>query len=169
MNHELELKVQAFLDGELDASQAGELEAQMRVLPQAGALLTELTNTRAALRGNEPEYTLPESGEFYWSKIERAIHRAERQPQPAPGPFPLLSAWWHRYWPQLSGAAAAAMLLTLALIRFGGINGATWEDIETPLNDTGTFTFRSEQQRMTLVWVSTSPSQSADEESESLN
>jgi len=31
MNHEWEVKLQAYLDGELDARQAGEVEAHLRV------------------------------------------------------------------------------------------------------------------------------------------
>jgi anti-sigma factor RsiW len=166
MNHEYELKLQAFLDGELDARQARDLEAGLTAQPDAAALLAELKMTAGALRGNEPEHKLPETREFYWSKIERAIEAEDRQPAATGSSFKF--GWLFRYWPQLSGAGVAALLLATALLRFGGLNSATWEDIENPLSDASTFTYRSEQQRMTLVWVS-SATQPADDEADSVN
>jgi anti-sigma factor RsiW len=164
MNHEFELKLQAYLDGELDAAQAREVQTQLQTIPEARALLAELQGTTTALRGNEPEYKLPETREFYWSKIERAIDAPERVHQAMGSRFKL--TWLWRYWPQLSGAVAAAMLLTIGLFRFGA-NGA-WSDIENPLSDTSTFTFRSEQARVTLVWVSNN-TQEEDEGFEGFN
>jgi anti-sigma factor RsiW len=165
MNAEFELKLQAYLDGEMNERQAREMEARIKSTPQAGNLLAELRTTAGALRGNEPEYTVPETRDFYWSKIERAIMTADR-----PSPAARSSSWFgwlFRYWPQLSGATVAALLLTVGLLRFGGIPGPR-EDIENPLDDTGTFTYRSEQQRMTLVWVSTTP-QDQDEDIDNFN
>jgi anti-sigma factor RsiW len=165
MKHEFELKLQAYLDGELDERQARAVEAQTQSAPEAASLLGELRMTAAALRGNELERTLPETREFYWSKIERAI---ETQGAAARSPHkPSRLAWLFRYWPQLSGASVAALLLGVALLRMGGLPGPC-EDIENPLDDTGTFTFRSEKEQMTLVWVS-SGSQAQDEDPESVN
>jgi anti-sigma factor RsiW len=166
MNHEFELKLQAYLDGELDARQARDMEAGLAAKPEAAALLAELKMTVGALRGNELEQELPETREFYWSKIERALEVENRKIVPAGSPSRF--GWLFRYWPQLSGAGVAALLLATAMFRFGGLTGANWEDIENPLNDASTFTYRSEQQRMTLVWIS-SPSQAPDEETDSVN
>ena len=56
---------------------------------EAAALLEELRNTRAALAGFEAEVRLPESREFFWSKIEREIQRLEAPaPRPARGAAP---------------------------------------------------------------------------------
>jgi anti-sigma factor RsiW len=150
MKHEFELTLQAYLDGELPERKAREVQAKIQSTAGAATLLEELTATRDALRGNEPEYSLPESREFYWGKIERSIGAGEPAARPAQSHS--WYAWFFRYWPQLSGASVAALVLTVGLLRFGGLPGPN-EDIENLLDDTGSFTFRSEQQRMTLVWI----------------
>jgi anti-sigma factor RsiW len=150
MNSEFELKLQAWLDGELAPAEARQVEARVGQDPQAQALLGELRMTRTALRGNEPDYVLPEAREFFWSKIERAIAAGERQAQPANR---ISFGWLFRYWPQLSGATVAAALLCMAGFHFHWLSQQGWEDIENPLAETGTFCFRSEPDRMTLVWV----------------
>lgn len=151
MTTEFKLKLQAWLDGELTPREARAVEAQVQALPEAQALLAELRFTRATLRENEPQYTLPESREFYWSKIERAIQAAEKTGAGALSAFGL--GWLRRYWPQLSGAAVAAVVLGFATLHFNWLTANTWEDVENPLAETGTFCFRSEQDQITLVWV----------------
>jgi anti-sigma factor RsiW len=151
MNEEFNLKLQACLDGELEPREARKVEAQVGLRPEAQALLGELRATRAALRGNEPERALPETREFYWSKIERAIEAAEAQPRPQGNRVSL--GWLLRYWPQLGGATAAALLALAAVLHFHMLSPAGWVDIESSLDETGTFCFRSEPDRMTLVWV----------------
>ena len=96
MNREFDLKLQAYLDGELGAREARQLEARVQADPRAQALLSELRTTAGCLRGNEPEYKLPETREFYWSKIERAIESAQKTASPA-GSWGL--GWLFRYWP----------------------------------------------------------------------
>jgi anti-sigma factor RsiW len=150
MKSEFELKLQAHLDGELGAGEARALEARLATDPAAQSLLGELRMTRAAVRGNEIEHPVPATREFYWSGIERRIEAWERANPPA-SPFGL--GWLFRYWPQLSGAAVAALLLLLALAQFSGGHRGGWVDIDNPLAETGTFCFRSESDRMTLIWV----------------
>ena len=75
MKHELELKLQAHLDGELTGREATEIAALLEHDREAAALFGELRNIKTALTGNELEIKLPETREFYWSKIEREIAR----------------------------------------------------------------------------------------------
>lgn len=164
MNHEFQLKLQAHLDGELSTREANDLEARMQSDRAAQDLLAELKSTRTALRGNEPERKLPESPDFYWSKIERAILAEEKTAGHRGNPFRL--AWLFRYWPQLSGAGVAALLLVIAA--FFAPSRGVWEDIENPLAGSSTFTFRSEPDRMTLVWISDHTAD-AEDDSEAVN
>jgi anti-sigma factor RsiW len=150
MNREFELKLQAYLDGELGAREARELEQRLTADATAQALLAELRLTAGALRGNEPERQVPETREFYWSKIERGIEAAAKADRPA-GAWGL--GWLFRYWPQMSGASVALVLLFAATAHFHLLTKSGWDDIENPLSETGTFCFRSEPDRMTLVWV----------------
>jgi anti-sigma factor RsiW len=151
MNNDFKLKLQSLVDGELSGREASDLEARLAADPEAKALKTEMEMTRQALRGNEMDRPAPLSREFYWSQIERRIEAGERAAaRPASG----LGEWLARYWPQLSGAAVAACLLMLVALNLKGLSESPWEDIETPLAEAGSFSFRSEQQRLTLVWVS---------------
>src|SRR5881227_3547902 len=87
MNYEAQLKVQAYLDGELPEAEAREVANWLAKDREAVALHAELRNTRQAMVGFEIGVTLPESREFFWSKIEREIQRQEqpaRQPQSVP-------------------------------------------------------------------------------------
>ena len=77
MNVELGIKLQAHLDGELTGRDAQQVAALLESDVEARALFNELQQTRTVLKGNEPEFRLPESREFFWSKIEREIGRIE--------------------------------------------------------------------------------------------
>jgi len=151
MNTDFKLKLQSLVDGELGESEARALEARLVGDAEAQALKAELEMTRQALRGNELERAVPLSREFYWSQIERRIEQAERQ---AARSSSGLAVWLGRFWPQLAGATAAACLLAVVALNLRGVSESPWEDIETPLAEAGSFSFRSEQHRMTLVWVS---------------
>jgi len=85
MKHEVELKLQAWMDGQLPGPEAAEIARLAETDAEARALLTELQQTRAALAGFESEIKVPESREFYWSKIARAIDQeTPRSPAAAP-------------------------------------------------------------------------------------
>ena len=78
MNEETQLRLQAYLDGELPAGEAREMAGWLERDAEARSLLAELENTRGALAGFDSEINLPDIREFYWSKIEREIRRSER-------------------------------------------------------------------------------------------
>lgn len=167
MNTELNLKLQSYVDGELTDGEARQVESIVQSDAEARALLGELQMTRNALRGNEVEHRLPEAREFYWSKIERAILAAERAEDRTAPSFRL--GWLLRYWPQLSGATVAALLLIAGAVHFNWLAGSGWDEIESGLDDAGTFTFRSEENRMTLVWVSATPEAEPEADGETVN
>jgi len=77
MDHEKQLKLQAFLDEELSEAEAKEVASWLAKDQEATLLLAELRNTRQSMARFEAGVRLPESREFYWSKIEREIERLE--------------------------------------------------------------------------------------------
>ena len=85
MKPDLELKFQAWLDGELSAAEAERMRRLAAADPEAARLLAELRTVKAALLNNEPTAAVPETRPFYWSKIERQIQR-QAAVRPAPGP-----------------------------------------------------------------------------------
>ena len=75
MNRDFQLKLQAYLDGELPPQETEKVIHSLRTDPEALALHEELKLTKSLLQGNELEIKLGESREFYWSKICREIGR----------------------------------------------------------------------------------------------
>jgi anti-sigma factor RsiW len=153
MDHNIQLKVQAWLDGELPEAEAREVAKWLEQDREAAALAGELRNTRQALSGLEADVRLPESREFFWSKIEREIRRLET---PAPA-----AAREQSYWAQLrrflvpASALAAVLLGAVVLLRPTPPAALTTSPaFETASADSGTFTYRDESARTTLVWLS---------------
>jgi anti-sigma factor RsiW len=158
MNRDTQLKVQAYLDNELSAGDARSVSKLISSDAEFRDLYAELKNTKDALVHNEPAVSVPDSREFYWSQIQRRIATAERQPAVAHA-----RPWWLRL------LAPAAGTVALFAILFSVINpnrqdpvvaASTAQAAVAPLHrveeaaDVSLFTFRSESEGVTLVWVS---------------
>ena len=160
MKPDLELKLQAYADGELSEREAREVAAAIGNDPEAQALLRELKTTTAVLRDNEPQLAVPESREFYWSKIERAIEQA--QPEAA---RPLVS-FWLSFRRVLVPAAGLALVLFLAIASFKVNNTANdplahLAEVESLSEHMSSFSFRSHSQNMFVVWLHENTEQQA--------
>ncbi len=159
MTQEQQLKLQAFLDGELPAREAREILTWTQRDREASSLLAELRNTRQALAKSEPHLSLPESREFFWSKIEREIRRQEPAAAAAPGASrPAMLRDW-----LLPAVAAGALVLVAAglLVHFNVPKPApeTAADADTPtvettLANSDATTYRDASEGTTLVWFS---------------
>ena len=152
MDYDSQLKVQAWLDGELPEAEAREVAEGLTRNPEAAALLEELRNTREALVGFEAGIQLPESREFFWSKVQRDIQCLEAPAaQPASTPF---SELLRRF---LLPASAVAVLLVAAVVLnrpFGPSGRTPAAALETALADSGAFTYHDYSAGATLVWLS---------------
>jgi len=152
MNYEDQLKLQAYLDGELPEAEAREVANWLAKDREAVALHAELRNTRQAMVGLEIGTELPESREFFWSKIEREIEGVER---PAPvRPAPSMFAAWRRV---LRPAAAFAALVIAAVVvnnEFNIVGRPGVAKLEASRSDPGTFTYHDFSAGATLVWLS---------------
>jgi anti-sigma factor RsiW len=148
MTQEQQLKLQAFLDGELSETDTREVAAWVARDADATALVGELKNTRNALKDFEPALKVPDSREFYWSKIKREIERTA--PAPAPAETVSLFTWLRRVLMPL-GAVAALALVAMLTLHSGGQRTVA---VNSLLADAGAFTYRDESQGMTVVWLS---------------
>src|SRR6266699_574078 len=152
INHETELKLQAYLDGELPTGEAKAVADLLGRDAGAQALYQELRITQSLLAGNELERKLPESREFYWSKIQRQIERVESTQADALTE-PSTPRWWTRFLAPVGVLAALAVFVAVVLRSPDG--GATFlslnhsHDIATPPEETSSFSFRSEAAAMT--------------------
>jgi anti-sigma factor RsiW len=152
MDYDAQLRLQAFLDGELAEAEAREAAEWVARNREAAAMLEELRNTCNALAGSEEAIQLPESREFFWSKVQREIQRLEA-PAPKSAPTSLFASW-RRFLVPASGLALV-FVAALWLIQPVGQSGRTEAgDIETSLADAGAFTYRDYSAGTTLVWLS---------------
>jgi anti-sigma factor RsiW len=154
MTEEQQLKLQAFLDGELPESDSRKVAAWIAQDADAAALLGELTNTWKALKDIKPEIKLPESREFYWSKIKREIERAA--PEPVAAPKGSLSTWFRRAFVPLGAMAALALVALVVVNSFssGGHHPMPMSANVMLGSDASAFTYRDDAQDMTVVWLS---------------
>ncbi len=152
MDYDAQLKLQAYLDGELPEAEARAVATWLARDREAVALLAELRATRKALAGFEAGIRLPESGEFFWSKIQRAISTLELA-EPAREPFSLFGAW-RRFLVPAGTLAAVALATLVASVQFGLWSGSPGPDAESALADSGAFTYHDYSTRTTLVWFS---------------
>jgi anti-sigma factor RsiW len=153
MDDNIQLQVQAWLDGELPEAEARRVAARVAQDRETAALAEELRNTRQALAGFEAEIRLPESREFYWSKIAREIERLETAPaKPAPQEFSFALL---RRWLVPASALALVVIAGLLLVRppAPAVRSAEAES-ETTVADAGVFTYRDYAAGATLVWLS---------------
>ena len=162
MDYDSQLKLQAYFDGELPENEAREVANRLARDSESVALLTELRNTRKAFKGFESDIKLPETREFFWSKIEREIGRLEPAEPNANRPAPVF-AWWRKY--LVPAAAFAALLVMVALTAkqlnmpigpalFSRGRSAQFTGIETAMMDNGAFTYRDQAAGITVVWLS---------------
>jgi anti-sigma factor RsiW len=176
MNQEQQLKLQAFLDGELPESEAREILAWTQRDSAAAALLAELRNTRAAMAKSEPHLSLPESREFFWSKIEREIQRLE--PQATSAPKVSIFTTLRRL--LLPAATVSVLLIAGMIAHFNFPNNSpkavveTVADddtpsVETTLANSDVTTYRDASEGTTLVWFSSADDSPAQNKKSAIN
>jgi len=152
MDKDAQLRLQAFLDGELPEGEARAVAQWVAQDPEAAALAAELRNTRGALTGFEADMQLPESREYFWSKVQREIQRLETPPT-KPDPAPVF-ALFRRFWVPSAAFALVVMVGGVLSLSNGPFRRAATGGIETALADSGAFTYRDYAAGTTLVWLS---------------
>ena len=152
--NETELKVQALVDGELTGREAEELRARLESDAGLRTLHARLTAMRGLMTGAELPRTLPESGDFHWSQISKAIEREERQAKrlarPASGAKRLL-----RWMVPMAGAACLLLLLTLQQTTQPDLSISLGSDheLELSIDDLDVMTFNTGDDAMSVVWL----------------
>lgn len=150
MNMELELKIQAWLDNELSAKEAAEVAALVATDAGAQALAAELKSLKVAVHGNELEIAVPESREFHWSKIERAITQAEKTaPQDEAAGISSFFAWIRNWIAPVAGVAALVAVLIVVAPRS---SEPEYSEAEAPSEDVGVIHFKDPATGMTIIW-----------------
>lgn len=142
-----QLKLQAFLDGELPEAEARAVAEELARDPQGAALLAELRQTGQALAQYEPSLRLPESREFYWSKIQREIERQSTAQSPRSVSVPWRVRWLRFLAPATTVAALA--VVALLVLRFQSPS-----DTQFAQTNPDAMTYRDYDAKATLIWLS---------------
>ena len=156
--------LQAWLDGELSEAQAEQMRLLAAADPDAARLLAELRLAKAAVLEHERLTQVPESREFYWSKIERQI-RAAAVPQNAANREAQDRVWpllWRRWFSPLAAVAAVAAVLLVALNQ--PAPDGTLDNVSTTADGLEARTIRDKSTGMTIVFLQetdASPSEAA--------
>lgn len=154
MNDELAIKIQAFLDGELPEPEAREISSLIASDADVAALHKELKHTRAALAGFEKRIVVPETRDFYWSKIQREIERHEAEHErPAAEPVSVFH-WVRRALLPVTGLALLALVLFVSLRRQASQSATPAAALEVASADASSMTYRDYESGVTLVWLS---------------
>jgi len=152
MNHDNQLKLQAWLDGELPDREAAEAKDWLARDDEARLLLAELQNTGAALAGQEEGIKLPESREFHWSEISREIERQERAKAQADAGRP----WLMRLLVPVGAMAAVAFLAVWLAGQSPSGGPGMISEMELASDDMGAYTFRDHAaapgEGLTMIW-----------------
>lgn len=161
-DHEFQQRLQAWIDGELDPAEAQAVAATVERDPAARQLATNLKTISALLRAEAPQPKVPESRDFYWSRIRQGIEQGEREKtraqEPrthAAGPLRWLA------WLVPTGAAALAVSLffqpnnpfPVAVAPNPPQPALTDHEVETPSEDVSSMTFYAAEDSMTVVWL----------------
>jgi anti-sigma factor RsiW len=149
MKTEEMLRLQAYLDNEVSSAEARQIASRLARDADAKALYDELKATKELLNPeNEAAAAVPDSRQFYWSKIQRAIEHAEREPVRTHAPRP----WWIKLLAPLAGAAALGVFVFTSI----SFNSPVAHFVEHEMaSENGTITFRTKDHPgMTLVWIS---------------
>lgn len=152
MKHDSQLRLQAYLDGELTDPERRTVEAMLADDPSATALLSELSRTRQALMQNEPVATLPESRDFFWSKIERDIRRSEAAAERSTPRVVSFAALVRRWLAPALGVAAVAITAGIATHTLPGFRLDYGLDTVAD-EESATMTFQDQSTGMTVVWI----------------
>jgi anti-sigma factor RsiW len=150
-----QLKIQAFLDGELPEGEAREIAALIASDLEAAMLHTELKNTRRALSQAESGLRVPETREFYWSKINREIERLEQRDTDTSS-SPSDWYWLARFVKLFVPVAAVVLIGYFAFLRVeqkpSVATGAT--EVQVALANAEAITFRDFSDDTTFIWFS---------------
>src|SRR6185369_9386776 len=146
MDWNQQLKLQGYLDGELSDAERQQVETLLQNDKEAVALFAELQQTSQAVANFGADLRLPESREFFWSKIRRDIEHLEKETAAAPASVSWLQVLRRTLVP-ISGVAVV-LLAGLLLTR-----QATSQGSETYLDDSGAFTYHDFDHGATLVWL----------------
>lgn len=152
--NEIQLKVQAFVDGELTGRKAEALQQRINDDAKLQHLHAKLTQMRGLIADSELPRPLPESRDFYWNKIAETIEHEKRAGERA-APHTPASRWLLRWLAPVAGVSALVLLLTLQQPTSPDLGITLNSDHELEMSDDeiDVMTYNSDDDSMSIVWL----------------
>ena len=152
--NEIQLKVQALVDGELTGREAEVLQQRINDDAKLQHLHAKLTQMRGLISDSELPRPLPESGDFYWNKIAETIEHEKRAGEPPSPPTPA-SRWLLRWLTPLVGVSAVVLLLTLQQPTAPdlGIMLSGDHELELSSDEIDVMTYNTDDDSISIVWL----------------
>ena len=152
--NEIQLKVQALVDGELTGREAEALQERINDDAKLQQLHAKLTQMRRLIADSELPRPLPESGDFYWNKIAETIEHEKRAGE-RPTPHTPASRWLFRWLTPLVGVSAVVLLLTLQQPTAPdlGIMLSGDHELELSSDEIDVMTYNTDDDSMSIVWL----------------
>jgi hypothetical protein len=147
MKTDLQLKIQAWLDGELSDREARRMAGWVASDAGASALAAELGCIKQAMFRNEAPAAPGESREFYWSQIQSRIEREAGLRRDNWTPW---YARWRRYLAPAVGVAALACVLVVAVKQNAP---PAFDEISSTIDGMEAVTFHDQSSQTTVVWL----------------
>ena len=151
--NKIELKIQALVDGELTESEAEQMRECMDNDVRLQILYAQLIQTKDLISKHEMPRILPESGDFYWTKIAQEIGGVEPANQGSNNS--LVIKWLFRRLVPLLGIATIVLLITLQQpsVPDLGIEFKSDHELELLDDDIEVMTFNSIDDSISIVWL----------------
>lgn len=181
MKQDLQLKLQAWLDGELGESEVRRVAQAASDEAEARRVVAELRAVKSAFAGAEMARAVPDSREFYWSKIQRQIQLEARQAEAAAPASPGWLRAWRRLLVPLAGVSVAAGAVLLSVkhapqpTAAPALAVANYDDVTATSDAMDTMTFHDQSTGLTVVWLQdrpatqTAPATSAQDDDDSMD
>ena len=149
--NEIELKIQALVDGELTEFEAGKLRDRIKNDIRLQILHERLTQMKDLISTHEMPRVLPESSDFYWSKISQEIEVGGSAAQSSAQS--LVMKWVFRRLAPLLGIASVALLITLQGPNLPDLGIILDYNHELLTDEIDVMTFNSADDSMSVVWI----------------
>ena len=149
--NEIELKIQALVDGELTGFEAGKLRDRIKNDIRLQILHERLMQMKNLISKHEMPRVLPESSDFYWSKIAQEIEVGGSDAQSSAQSLGM--KWVFRRLAPLLGIASVALIITLQEPNLPDLGIVLNHNHELLSDEIDVMTFNSADDSMSVVWI----------------
>ena len=120
MRNEDELRLQAWVDGEIHTNEDTSLAEWIKSHPKAREVFDEIRSIKTLLKAGEKPVKVRETREFYWAQIDRRIDAVEiEKPYGVEEPASSWMIWCRQWLVPVGGLVAVLVLISMNGMQLG--------------------------------------------------